>query len=58
MFSCEIFDISENTFFTEHFWANASELLILAVPVCQVTQKKLMLSIEEAELIVFSLYAI
>ena len=36
----------------------ASELLIMAVPVCQVTQKEIMLSIEEVELIVFSLYAI
>ena len=40
MFSCEICEISKNTFFTEHFWASASELLIMVVSVCQVSQKK------------------
>ena len=43
MFSCEICEFSMNTFFTEHFWATGSELLILATAVCQVSQKKTML---------------
>ena len=29
VFSCEFCDISKNTFFTEHLWTTASELIFM-----------------------------
>ena len=31
VFSCELCEISKNTFFTEHFWATAFEIIFLNV---------------------------
>ena len=37
MFSCEFYEISKNTFFTEHLWLTASKLgsdLLLLIEIC------------------------